>query len=193
MAGEQELRDAQCRIGMIISNCAMLESAIAYLEWQLVAFAWDKANPSASDADRQNTLRARREAWDKYATLDQRLGAASRAMDAPAISERANRDAGIKKLRSDWNKLRQDARLCGVKRNIIGHTTLEYGNGQVFRTVGRPWQESVPVSAADDDALLSEIGRVAMDIMTLTTALGFALPFADQDQIITATATVTLR
>ena len=95
MVGDQELRDAQCRVGMIISNCAMLEAAIAYLEWQLVAFAWDKANPAASEADRQNTLRTRRSDWDKYATLDQRLAAASRAMDAPAISERANREPRI--------------------------------------------------------------------------------------------------
>ena len=182
--GEQELRDAQCRVGMIISNCAMLEAAVAYLEWQLVAFTWDKENPTASPADRQAAIIARRNDWNKYTPLDSRLGSASNAMNASAITERANRVPRVRELRSKWNKLREEARDCGVKRNVIGHTELAWHNGRVVRTIGRPWQESAPVSEADDEALRSEIGRVAIEISALTTELGFALPFADQDQII---------
>lgn len=186
MVGEIELREAHCRVGMIISNCAMLEAAIAYLEWQLFAFSWDKSYPTASPLERQSALAAKRDEWNRYSSLEQRLAAASKAFDVSAVSVRANREPRVRELRIKWNKLREEARKLAEKRNKIGHTQLGWSNGHVVRTVGRPWQESVAVIAEEDEALRSDIGMLAIEIGILTTELGAALPFADADQIITA-------
>lgn len=63
--GDAELNDAHYRVGMIVSACARLEQAIAYLEWQLTAFSYDADHDAVSPAERQGALRAERQTWDK--------------------------------------------------------------------------------------------------------------------------------
>jgi hypothetical protein len=181
--GEKELNEAHRRVGMIVGACARLEHAIAYLEWQLTAFAWDVENPAVPTADRQTALRAKRGSWDRYAPLDQRLKLVTKAFEAKPVSVRISKDPRLKKMRQQWGSLRERARKLGDKRNEIGHTSLSWHNGNVMRAVGRPWSEQVPVSEAEDETIVSTIGALNNEIGQFTTQLGELLPFADQDQI----------
>ena len=182
--GQKELFEATQRVGMVIGACARLEQAVAYLEWQLFAFSWDKENPQASEYDRQTALRSEREARNRYAPLNQRLKATSKAFSTPIISERISREVGLKLLRRRWAGLRQRAETFGEKRNMLGHTYLCWSDGKVWREIGRPWNEKIPVSEEEDKALNDSIHELAHEIGRYATELGSLLPFADHDLVI---------
>lgn len=183
--GQKELYEAAQRVGMVIGACARLEQTVAYLEWQLLAFSWDKENPEASEYERQIALRVEREARNKYAPLNQRLKATSKAFATPQISERISKEKRLELLRRQWPGLRRRAEVLGEKRNMLGHTYLLWGEGKVWREVGRPWNEKIPVTEDEDNALSQEIAQLTQEIGALATELGNLLPFADHDRIIT--------
>ncbi|OCK55434.1 hypothetical protein [Bradyrhizobium sp. LMTR 3] len=185
MLGDEELLSAHQRVGMIINAGSRLEEAVAYLQWQLTAFSWDKDNPQATASDRQLALRTERANWDKYAHLNDRLRLTTKAFDAQHVANVVSTDRKLKTLRSQWNTLSERARKLGEKRNLIGHTFLTWSSGKVFREIGRPWSERVEVSEKDDNDQISEIGALTTEIALYTTELGTLLPFSDDDQIIT--------
>lgn len=182
--GDEELFDALCRVGMIVCACARLEGAIAYFEWQLVAFTWEKQNPQASAAGRQKALRAERASWDRYVQLTHRLSSATKAFEAQPVSSRISKDKELRRLRRHWESLREEARKLGEKRNSIGHTYLSWRDGKVQREIGRPWSEKTVVSKAEDNVLIKDLTELTVEIGKLTTKLGQLLPFADDDQIL---------
>lgn len=181
--GDKELSEAHRRVGMIVGACARLEHAVAYLEWQMTAFSWDTENPAASPADRQITLRAERDTWDKYAQLSCRLKLTTKAFEAKPVSSRVSKHPRLREMRRQWETLRERARQLGDKHNEIGHTFLSWHDGMVTRAVGRPWSDQVKVTEAEDEALVSAISALEIEIGRFTTELGELLPFADQDQI----------
>jgi len=186
--GGDELNEAYRRVGMIVGACARLEHALAYLEWQLTAYSWDAEHQTSSPAERQTALRAERQEWDKYATLECRLKFVTKAFEKGAVSGRISKEERLKELRRHWEILRERARELGKKRNEIGHTYLSWHLGQqvVVREVGRPWGEQSPVSEAEDNSIVKSISNLGIEIGRFTTELGTLLPFADDDQFITA-------
>ncbi|MGA8611853.1 MAG: hypothetical protein WB760_09085 [Xanthobacteraceae bacterium] len=106
--GDKELNEAHRRVGAIVSACAELEHAVAYLQWQLTAFSFDSINPMISQSDRQKALRTQREAWNKYARLDTRLNLATKAFDAEPVMSRAEGDQPLNSplLKSCFDQLR---------------------------------------------------------------------------------------
>jgi len=181
--GDIELNEAHSRVGMIVGACARLEGAIAYLEWQLKAFSWDAENPAASPADRQTALLSERVRWNKYARLNKRLKLVTEAFAANPVSSRISQDQRLQEMHRQWACLCDRARHLAEKRNEIGHTYLGWRNNMVTREISRPWNDQVPVSEAEDEALMSKIGALAVEIGRYSTELGKLLPFADQDQI----------
>jgi hypothetical protein len=171
-------------VGHVVSNCALLEHAISYLEWQLTAFAWDAEHPADSQVERQIALRAERESWDKFATLETRLTRVTKAFENDFVSVRITQEAGLRDMRCQWEDLREETRRLGKRRNEVVHSFLSYASDHVFREFGRVWNERKIVVASDEQDLISALGNMAMTIASWTTALGRLLPFADDDQII---------
>jgi hypothetical protein len=163
-----------------VSNCAFLEQAISYLEWQLLAFAWNAQHPSAAQAERQTATRARE--WDKFANLEARLRRVTRAFEDPEVSSRINQMDAIREMRRERESLRERARDLGKQRKDVGHSFISYGAGNVLRQFGRVWNEQKFVSTAQDDCI-GALGKLATEIATYATELGRVLPFADDDQI----------
>jgi len=182
--GQQELAEAHRRAGQIIDACAHLEEAVSYLEWQLTAYAWDKNNSQATQADRQTALRVARDTWDKYMQLEARLTRVTKAFDNADVSCRIQQHARLQQLRRSWETLRERIRALGRKRNDVVHTTVSWSNGKVIRQVGRPWKQAIVVSASTDQALWSDLGNMAIEVGRYTTELGRLMPFADEDQVI---------
>jgi hypothetical protein len=179
--GQNELSEAQNRVGMIVGACAQLEHAVTYLQWQLTAFLWDADNPMASQAEGQAALRAKRHTWgDKFAPLTARLTSATAAFEA---SLRVNSTPRLQEMREQWNNLHEQAKNIARKRNEIAHTSLCWHEGMVKREVGRPWGDLIVVSLQEDEAIASAIGTLISDLGVFTTELGHLLPFADDDQI----------
>lgn len=182
--GQDKLFEAMQRVGMVMGACARLEHSVAYLEWQLIAYSWDKDNPKASENERQIALRGERECRNKFAPLKQRLKATSKAFEAFHVAERIREDRQLQSLQQQWPGLRERAERLGEKRNMIGHTSLWWSAGQVLRQIGRPWNENIPVNEEEDNALSNDLHNLAHEIGTITTQLGTLLPFADHDLII---------
>lgn len=184
LVGRDEIAAAHRRGGQIIDACARLEEALSYLEWQLTAYAWDKENSQATEADRQTALREVRARWDRYLQLDGRLTRVTHAFENGHVSSRIGRHARLRQLRRDWETMRERIRSLGLRRNEVVHTVLGWSDGRVIRRIARPWTQTTVVSEADDNMLWSELGKMANELEAYSTELGVLLPFADDDQII---------
>ena len=184
LAGRDEIAAAHRRAGQIIDACARLEEGVSYLEWQLTAYAFVKDHPYVTQADRQTALRNERATWDQYLQVEARLKRVTKAFENPHVSGRVGQGARLGQLRRDWESLRERIRILGQKRNEVVHTTVHWSGGKVTRQVGRPWKQSALVSEVDDNALWSDLGKMATELAQYTTELGRLMPFADDDQII---------
>jgi hypothetical protein len=179
MAGMMELHEATHVVGRVAVASALLEQAIAYLEWQLRSF-------SEYAAASQRAIRHERHQWSHHAQLDARLKRVKKAFEEVTLDTRIQADPQLILLLGRWGALHDKTKRLGNSRNDVIHGVLAWKAGKVVRTINRPWSNESVVDVQKENALADELGTTAIEVGSFTTELGRLLPFVDQDQIIAA-------
>ena len=182
-AGSREMMESHRRIGLMLSTCSMLEGELAYLNWQLFAFDWDKKNSQATEINRQNALRDERgkDEWSWDTPLKKRANKTGLAFGQKSVKDRLKEDDEGKKLAKRWADIRVLIEDVAQKRNDYAHSSLKWRAGALEREFGKLWGGTFPTSEEQENELSANVSRLVQEVGALSTELGFYLPFADNN------------
>jgi hypothetical protein len=192
--GTAELKEAFEVIGHVAINHAGVEDALNYLLWQLRAYEFSTRNKQKSRerADIQDDLRQmRREA--KKQLIVHKLVEVRELLARERVLKRLREAGRAEEVGAKWQELEARALDLSDKRNDVVHSALAFAGGGVVRQIGDAVdQRHVPVNIQSDGKLVSELGKLAIEVGIFTTDLGYILPFPADDQIITSVVNIDL-
>jgi hypothetical protein len=190
--GAAQLKEAFAIVGHVAINHAGVEDALNYLLWQLRAYEFSTRNKqkSRARADIQDDLRQMRQEAKKQLIVH-KLAEARELLTKERVLRRLREAGKADEVSAKWRELEAKVLELSDKRNEVVHSALAFSGGGVVRQMGNALdQKQVPVNIHSDAELVSQLGKLAIDLGMFTTDLGYILPFQADDQIITSVANV---
>src|ERR1700730_30969 len=179
-------------IGRIAIEHAKIEEMLDYLFWQLTCYEISLRRGSADKSKQalQSVFREIRQGINRaHRVMSQRVSLIRKQLAQPRIAARLS-EISYRDFAAAWPVL--GVRILDAsktRRNII-HSVVDWSDGQLARTIGGVLDgQSNALDLKRDEAFLTKIQTLFVDVTVFTQDLGHFLPYAAYEQII-VTATM---
>ena len=193
--GTKEIERAVTTIGWIAIRHTAIDDALKYLLWQLRSFdvAGRGSRKDETPAETQALLRKMRRDMGR-SDIEARMRQVGNCLRSGRTATRLGQLPEGPSFLTQWEELASRITALTKQRNAAVHSAVTWAAGGLARTTSETLDgQTSHLDPAHDQQLANDLGNLGTELSLFTTALGFQLPFAGDDKIITfPPATVTI-
>lgn len=185
--GTKEIERAVTIVGWVAIHHAAIDDALKYLLWQLQSFhvAGRGSREGETPAETQAVLRKIRRNMGR-SDIEARVRQVEKCLRSGRTATRLSQLPEGPSFLTQWQALASRVTALTKQRNAAVHSAVAWSAAGLVRTTGGTLDgQTSQLDPAHDQQLVNDLGTLGTDLGLFTTSLGFKLPFAGDDKVIT--------